>query len=281
MQGALATIVLVPRGSWGPMPTREERREVFRWAARAGFGGVELSPRWIDFHRLSAAELGQLRDDVAAAGLSVSGLCISRSILTRTPLAEEHLRRLERGVEVAQRLGARVLTFSLAMPNLPASDRPPLCGRDAPEQEIARAAELVKRLSELAHGRNVTLAVELHDDGLLDTPEACLEFLDRVGDPDMSVNPDLGNICRGPGPLPDWETALRLLAPRAKAWHVKNYHRGEPAPVWQGDIDYQRALEMMNSAGFQGWVSIESYFGDVRTLQAQSLRYLQGVASTQ
>jgi len=280
MKWALATIVLVPRGSWGPAPTREERLAVFRWAAGAGFGGIELSPRWIDFHGMSERELDGLRDDVAAAGLVVSGLCINRCILTRTPRAAEHLRRLERGLDAARRLGASVLTFSLAMPTPPGPERRPLRGRDVPGEEYARSAELVKGLAELAHHLGVGLSVELHDDGLLDTPDACLMFLDRVGDPDLGVNPDLGNLCRGPGPLPDWEAALRLLAPRANAWHVKNYRAGAPAPAWAGDIDYRRAVKMMHSVGFRGWVSVESDFGDVRTLQELSLRYLKGLAET-
>lgn len=278
MKWSLASIVLVPRGRWGPFPSREERRAVLRWARKAGFAGIELSPRWLDFHAMAAAELDGFREEVASAGLVVSGLCINRCILTRTATAAEHLRRLERGVEVAARLGAPTLTFSLSMPMLPGPDRPPLLGREVPEEEYARSAGLVKRLAEEAHRRGVGLCVELHDDGLLDTPEACLDFLDRVGDPTLGVNPDLGNICRGPGPLPDWEAALRVLAPRATCWHVKNYRRGEPSPVWEGDIDYRRALALMREAGFRGWVGIESYYGDVRDLQVKSLRFLEGLA---
>jgi hypothetical protein len=33
----------------------------------------------------------------------------------------------------------------------------------------------------------------------------------------------------------------------------------------------------MRSAGFPGWVSVESYFSDVRTLQEQSLHFLEGL----
>jgi sugar phosphate isomerase/epimerase len=275
MKWALATIVLVPRGSWGPPPTRAARIEVFRWAAGAGFAGVELSPRWIDFHGMQDGEIDRLRDDVTSAGLVVSGLCISRCILTRTSRAVEHRRRLERGVEVARRLGAEVLTFSLAMPTLPGPDRPPLRGCDVPEEEFSRSTELVKRLADLARRRDVGLSIELHDDGPLDTPEACLRFLDQVDDPSLGVNPDLGNICRGPGPAADWSAPLELLAPRANGWHVKNYCSGKPVPVWAGDIDYRRAVGTMCSAGFRGWVSIESYFDDVRILQEQSLCFLK------
>ena len=67
--------------------------------------------------------------------------------------------------------------------------------------------------------------------------------------------------------------------PRANNWHVKNYRHREPAPVWDGDIDYDSALAVMVAAGYRGWVGIESYFGDVLDLQARSLRYLKDLVA--
>ena len=37
---------------------------------------------------------------------------------------------------------------------------------------------------------------------------------------------------------------------------------GSPRRVWDGEIDYAAALAIMGAAGYSGWVSIESYFGD-------------------
>ena len=99
MRWSFATIVLVPRGQWGPFPDAAERRRVFRWAADAGFEGVELSPRWCNVLDLPPAGLRQLADEVAAAGLCVSGLNLNRGILTRTPHAARHLAEAERAIE--------------------------------------------------------------------------------------------------------------------------------------------------------------------------------------
>jgi sugar phosphate isomerase/epimerase len=270
-----ATIVLVPRGEWGKPPSAVERRRVFEWAARTGFEGIELSPRWLDFHEMGREDLRALRSEVAAAGLRVSSLNINRSIVTRTDQAPEHRARLKRGVEVAEALGAEVLILSLSLPTLPGPDRPPLRGRDVSPEEFARSADFVRGLAEEGRRAGVALSIELHDDGLLDTPELCLRFLELVGAPNAGVNPDLGNICRGPGPLPDWEGALRLLSPRANSWGVKNYRAGRPVPVWEGEIDYARAFAILRDAGYRGWVAIESYFGNVLELQERSLGYLQ------
>jgi sugar phosphate isomerase/epimerase len=43
-------------------------------------------------------------------------------------------------------------------------------------------------------------------------------------------------------------------------------------PIRDGDTDYVRAFGIMRQAGYQGWVSIESYVADdVLRLQQQSL----------
>lgn len=280
MRWSFAVIVLVPRGEWGRPPEPGERRRVFDWAARTGFEGIELSPRWLDFHVMGLQEVKDLGKEIAASGLRVSGLNISRCILTRTSEAANHWKRLQRSVEVAQALGAKIINISLSMPTLPAPDRAPLLGREVPETEFQRSAKLVADLAKRALQSGVEISLELHDDGLLDSPELCLQFLRRIEAPNVAVNPDLGNVCRGPGPMPDWEGALQVLAPKANCWHVKNYRQGKPVPLWEGAISYDRAFAIMHAAGYKGWVSIESYFGDVLKIQERSLEYLKRLVIT-
>jgi sugar phosphate isomerase/epimerase len=165
------------------------------------------------------------------------------------------------------------------MPTLPGPDRPPLRGSDVPDDEHDRAAVLVAALGEAADRAGVTLALDLHDDGLLDTPELCLRLLRRVNRPNVGINPDVGNVCRGPDPVPDWRAAVELLAPHARNWHVKNYRDFRPAPLWDGDIDYAEAVAVMGRAGYRGWVSIESYYGDVLDLQRHGLAYFKRLAA--
>jgi len=246
---------------------------VFQWARRAGFSGIELSPRWCDFHNMTRQQLGELRTEASDSGLRVAGLNLSRCILTRTPQASEHLARLQRSVAVAETLGAEVINVSLSMPSPPGPGRPPLLGQNVPDTEHQRSAELVADVARSARQAGIRLSVELHDDGLLDSPELCLQFLEGVGAANVGVNPDLGNLCRGLTPSSDWKEALMLLASRTVWWHVKNYRDGRPVPVWDGDIDYHWALLIMRGAGYEGWVSIESYWGDLES-QEQDLEYL-------
>src|SRR2546425_12880339 len=122
MRWAFATIVLVPRGEWGKQPRSGERRRIFDWIARAGFSGIELSPRWLDFRAMALEELRKLRREIAAAGLQVSDLNISRCILTRTNDAASHWRSLAQSVDVAGEVGDVIDDLYVAMPPLASTD---------------------------------------------------------------------------------------------------------------------------------------------------------------
>lgn len=153
-------------------------------------------------------------------------------------------------------------------------------GVDFPDDEHRRAADLVAGFADWAAAVGVSLAVELHDDGLLDTPDLLLQLVRRVDRPNVGTNPDVGNICRGPGPAADWRGALAALGPSAVNWHVKNYRDGRPSPVWDGVIDHREAVALMRRAGYRGWVSIESYMADVFDLQKRSLDYVRPLAAS-
>ena len=279
MRWSFASIVLVPRGQQLAPPSAAERRRVFAWARDAGFSGVELTAEWLDFFALSDRALHELATEIDDAGLRVSGLNVPRCLFTCEPHAGREFARVERALTVAPLLGADVVNIALSLPLALNAERPPLRGADAPAEEHARAAKLVARLGRRARAAGVTLVVELHDDGLLDTPEFCLQLLERVNLPNVGINPDVANLCRDPGPLPDWRRAFELLAPRTANWHVKNYRCAQPVSVPDGDIDYAVVWEIMRAAGYDGWVSIESRFGDVLAEQRTALAYLKSLAA--
>ena len=127
--------------------------------------------------------------------------------------------------------------------------------------------------------QGVQLSLELHDDGLLDSPDLLLDMLNRINAANVGVNPDLGNVCRSSEEPTDSRAALEALAPHANCWHVKNYRRGQPATLSDGDIDYAEAMAIMRAHGYAGWVSIEGYQGDVLASQQESLAYLKQLAA--
>src|SRR5262245_49467891 len=275
MRWSLATIVLVPRGGTA-YADRAERRRVFEWAANTGFEGVEVSPHWLDIVRLEQSELQQVRDEALAVVLAVSGVNINRCILTRHERTQDHLQLLLRAVDAAYWLWAPLVTLSLSM-QLDIG-RPVVRGCDFSEAERKETAVHLRRLAEYAGERDIQLSIELHDDGMLDTAELCLDMMSRVETANVGVNPDLGNLVRSTAGA-DWRGTLQSLAPHTNNWHVKNYRQGQPSPVWDGDINYVEAFQLMRAAGYNGWVSIESYFGDVLDLQKRSLACLKPLAA--
>jgi sugar phosphate isomerase/epimerase len=276
MRWSLATIVLVPRGGVAHAD-RSQRQQVLAWAANQGFEGIEISPHWLDFARLDSPELTQVATDAAAAGLVVSGINVNRCLFTHGEEAAKNLQVINRAIDAAAIMGAANVTLSLSLP-MHGPPRPIYRGRDTPVAERQQCAELLSLLARRAKACNVSLSLELHDDGLLDTAELCLEMLNRVSATNVGVNPDLGNLVRGDHAA-DWQAALQTMAPHANNWHVKNYRTGQPSPVWEGDIDYIQAFRIMRDAGYAGWVSIESYFSEPLDLQARSLAWLQRVAA--
>lgn len=277
MQWSLATVVLVPRGVTAHA-SAGERRRILDWAARTGFSGIEVSPQWLDI-RAPSAELVEFRSQAAQAGLRISGINVNRCLFTRGPRASQSLTLIQRAIDAAAILATDLVTLSLSLPLEP-GQRPALRGSDVPDDERARAASVLSELAALAARQGIQLSLELHDDGILDTPEYCLDMVRRIGASNVGVNPDLGNLIRSSEAPAAWEAALLQLAPRANNWHVKNYRGAQPVPLWEGDIDYGRAIRIMQAVEYRGSVSIESYFGDVLDLQERSLNYLRRLGST-
>jgi sugar phosphate isomerase/epimerase len=276
MRWSLATVALLPRGATGHVDESEQSR-VVAWAQQAGFGGIEVSPQWLNIDDAPPSDLERFRLTAEKAGIVISGINVNRCLFTRGLQAEDSLARMYRAIDSATLLGTNLITFSLS---LPLDGRRSLVrGSDFSAEEYNKAVANLAELAAKGAEKGMQISLELHDDGLLDTPERCLEFLRRVDAGNVGLNPDLGNLIRSNPPPVDWEGALRMLAPRANNWHVKNYRGTAPAPLGEGDIDYARAFSIMQSENYQGWVSIESYFGDAFDLQQRSLRYLQQLAA--
>lgn len=276
MHFAYTTILNAPRFGWGSAPDRPTRLHLYRQVRRMGFDGIEWSPRWLDYHHLSAEAIRSLRREADDCGLVVSAINLNRFLLTGCAESEEHFSRLLRTIDVASNLGAESVVISLSYPRPPALNRQRIIGRSIGAEDFQRTAHRIRLAADRADQVGVRLVLELHDDGLLDTPELCLRMQADVDRGNVWINPDLGNLVRHPESCHCWGDALHQLAPVCGYWHVKNYSAGRPVPIWAGDIDYAEAFEVMCATGYQGWISIESYFGDdVMVLQQQSLEWLR------
>ncbi|MGH2458824.1 MAG: sugar phosphate isomerase/epimerase family protein [Chloroflexota bacterium] len=116
--------------------------------------------------------------------------------------------------------------------------------------------------------------------------------LELAGHPNLSANPDLGNLHRGYAePEEPWHEAIERLVGRVKFWHVKNVQRTfipelrhsffNHATLEYVDIDYRWALARLVAAGFDGYLSIEGAGrGDFLAFAARGKAYLDELAQT-
>jgi sugar phosphate isomerase/epimerase len=299
MKIALATHALrgyPPRK--GGAPAAEPRRNLFRWATHHGFDGIEVGDWWFDFYTATSEEVLRLRGELQEFGLEFVGLNCLRKCVTRPAVAEQNRRDLRRAVEVAQVAQAKFVSVSLSLaPSASgvSEDRikglrvSPGGGKHAREEELNEAAAFLRELAEEAAGAGVEVALELHHCSLADTSQRLLRIMDLANHPNLSVNPDLGNVYWAYDvPEEPWYQAVERLAGRVNLWHVKNVQRIHVpeieralfthAPLDAGDIDYRWALGRMVEAGFDGYLSIEGAGpGDLLAFAARSKAYLDGL----
>jgi sugar phosphate isomerase/epimerase len=125
------------------------------------------------------------------------------------------------------------------------------------------------RLVPEAEKRGVIMGLENHW-GLGLTPEGVLRIVNAIDSPWLQVTLDTGNFLEEPYPK------LAQLAPRTVLLQAKTYYGG--GEWYTLDLDYQIIADLMRTAGYTGWVSLE-YEGrdDVLPSIQKSLELLRGV----
>src|SRR5690606_1667032 len=108
---------------------------------------------------------------------------------------------------------------------------------DSIEQCLPKAAE-----------RGVLLAIENHW-GLTSTPEGLLRIRESIDSPWMGLLLDTGNF------LEDPYEKLERVAPYADFVQAKTYYGG--GEWYTLDLDYKRIVQILEAAGFEGYISIE------------------------
>ncbi len=296
MKIAFATHILQGYpASFSDASSPETRRNLLRWLRRHRFDGVEVGAWWFDFYHAPLADVVRLRDEIGEQGLTLVAFNCLRKNVTHPAVAEANRRDLRRTVEAAAAAGVPFVSISLSVPatllgypvdfvrGLPVS---PGASKTATEGELARAAGFLGELAREAASAGVQLALELHNCSLADTSRSLLRLLELAGQPNLSANPDLGNLYWAyDEPEEAWQDAVVRLAKRVKLWHVKNVlrialpeeHRTlfVHASLDAGDIDYRWALARLVEAGFDGWISLEGAGpGDWLAFAARGKAYL-------
>jgi sugar phosphate isomerase/epimerase len=229
--------------------------------AAYGATGLEIAPSLLfagedDPLRPSQARLNRALEMVESRGLSFVSLqslhygCKDAALFGTSAERRRFVAALEGATELAARLGARTLVVGsprhrIVPPQLPHEDALIIaveCFRDLGETAAARGCVLAVEANPAAYGTN--FLTHLND---------AVAFVEQVDHPAITVNLDIGAQILN-GEIENVAATVAAIRPRISHVHLSTPHLG---PVSGDDRFIQQALVGLQSARWDGWVSIE------------------------
>jgi sugar phosphate isomerase/epimerase len=268
------------------------KRELLRLRS-AGFAAVDLIDSWLAPAELDDRELTELRDVLQGCELAVAGLSVSRRSVIDPVDGDANLEYAHRTLDCAAFLGAPMVNVGFHRPLLPGQKRAqfwmvPGAADDRSDTTWQSAVERMRELAIHAQPLGLDLSLELYEESLLDSGSEAARMVHDVGESNVGVNADLGNLIRVPRLLDQgWHELLLDCLPHLNYWHVKNYIRLEhpatgtfmsyPTELGVGVIDYREAIRIALESGYEGPLCIEYYEGDTLETAVRSRRYLESL----
>ena len=126
------------------------------------------------------------------------------------------------------------------------------------DEQLDRAADGLRRLTEFAAGHEINVIVENHG-GLSSNGEWLAAVIKKVGMKRCGTLPDFGNFELGEGKEYDRYKGVAEMMPFAKAVSAKSHDFDEQGN--ETHTDYRRMMKLVVDAGYHGYVGIE-YEGD-------------------
>ena len=272
----------------------ERLRGHLAWWKKQGVEGIVFYDVYPDFYQRPITHFQQVKQVLDDVGLPVGAFNALRKSLFLPELADRDEKRTYQCVEVAAALGAEIFDVSVNVP-LPTqydahtgATRSIFRGEYAPAAFYEEAARRLKPIAQACAQSGMQLSLELHDDGLQDTADDCLKLLRLIDEPNVGLNPDVGNWARVPYEhLDTWRDQVLKMASRTNYWEVKNYQTlylaGERRRYsWstlldEGAIDFRDAATILWRAGFRGWVCNEGGVGDYVRSQLRFIEYFRWI----
>jgi sugar phosphate isomerase/epimerase len=269
---------------------------MLRWWRERGVEGVVFYDHLPGFYEITPAQWRGMKEVIEEAGLEIAAFNALRKSLHVPELAEVDRRKLDVCLAACEILRPGIVDISCNVPipaqrdadTLAARQRQLFRGEHASRESWEMAATALKRLAMECAAIGAQLSLELHDDGLQDTAANCLRLLRLVDEPNVGVNPDIGNAYRVPHETHEhWRHQMTSLAPHTNYWEVKNYRRIYFADerAWHswnvelddGDLNFREAAEILWRAGFRGWVRNEGGTGDGVRSTLKYLAYMRWI----
>ena len=266
------------------------------WWKKQGVEGLVFYDVYPDLYARSTEHFRAIRAVLDDVGLPVAAFNALRKSLFVPELAERDEKRLYQCLDVASALGAEIFDVSINAPYPTQRDAHTLATRQifrgeiAPPEYYEESARKLKPFAKACANVGMQLSIELHDDGLQDTADDCLKLANLIDEPNVGLNPDVGNWARVPYEhLDTWRDQVNKMAARTNYWEVKNYLSiylaGERrsyawhAMLDEGMIDFRECATILWNAGFRGWVCNEGGLGvaDYVRLQLRFIEYFRWI----
>lgn len=223
--------------------------EMLALAAKLGYAGIEPRTQGGQAHRiefdLPAADRPAIRAQVEDSGIALC--CIATSCRYSDPaILPEVMDDTRRAIDLAGDLGCpRLRVFGGQIPE-----------GVSREQAFAQCVESFTSVAAQAAARGVTLCMETHDSWC--DPTHVAGVLQAVNHPNIAANWDIMHPVRAGGATMD--SAFAALKPWIRHLHVHDGPTSEPfqlLPIGQGAIDHRRALELLMTLDYDGYLSGE------------------------
>lgn len=291
-------------GSTTPDGTPVHEADAAYWAdclrqmRELGFDHIDPTDAWLPLHRLSAERLEEFRGVLAAEGLGISSISMTRNSVVDAEHGERNLADAHRLIDVAPTFGATIVNTGFMQAFTPAQAEAQWFWHAAGHVDDPAlrplAIERVRELGDHAQANGIQLSLEMYEDTFIGTPERAVAFLEEVDHPAVGLNPDLGNLVRLHRPLEELggtpEAMHEKVLPHTNFWHIKNYSRdydpatgayfSAPTPLKTGYINYRRMIRRALELGFTGPFCCEHYGSDSIGVCAENRDYIRGVLAS-
>ncbi len=285
--------VLYPHQDGG-IGSKEHRSAFLKKAKAIGFDGIELGPSVLD-----QPDVASLRAELEDAGMPCVAIRGGGGF-TDPRTASRANQQWEGIIHFAAQIGAGVVNSTVG-----GSPSPDPRGdgtyrgerisqgasQTAREEDYERTARGLSEAAKVAADQGLEISIEIHQHTIVDNSWSALHLLELIDQPNVGINPDLGNIYWTYDiPEESCEDAIAVLAPHCNYWHCKNLNSVHipdleksillQAPIPDGDIDYRFAISAMLDAGYSGYLAIEGMrLGDQFHGDGKSVAYVKSVAA--
>ncbi len=250
--------------------------DVFTYAARLGYAGVEIAPFTLadSVTQIAPEERARLKDAAAKAGITIpgihwvlvkpEGLYITHPDAAVRARTASYFREL---VDFCADLGGEVMVVgSPKQRNLmPGVSR---------EQGCEWAESVFREAVRRGEERGVTVCLEPlapAETNFMTTAEEAIAFTQRLGSPNFKIILDVKAMCGETKPIPQ---IIRESWPHFRHFHANDRNLKGPG---FGEIDFKPIAAALQQAGYDGYVSVEVFNFDEgpEVIASRSLEYLK------